>query len=94
MARKGVGFFDSKGQFFRSPEEATISDLAALLGRIGDGESLAPGIATTLLTRREDIEALFREHDAMVESYQEELDMTLDDAANVEKLPVRDNKAS
>ena len=94
MARKGVGFFDTKGQFFRSPEEATISDLSALLGRIGDGESLAQGIATTLLTRRDDIEALFREHDSMVESYQAELDMTVDDAANVEKFPVLDNKAS
>ncbi|MDJ0977364.1 MAG: hypothetical protein QNI87_02395 [Erythrobacter sp.] len=66
MARIGRGYFDRKGQFFRTPREATASDLAALLGQIGDGESLAPGIAHTLLERRSDIEALFSEHDAMM----------------------------
>ena len=65
MARTGTGFFDGKGQYFKTPEEATRSDLAALLGKIGDGESLAPGIAHTLLERRDDIERLFAEHDAM-----------------------------
>ena len=65
MARRGTGFFDRKGQFHKTPEEATRSDLAAMLGKIGDGESLAPGIAHTLLERREDIEELFSEHDAM-----------------------------
>ena len=40
--------------------------MAALLGQIGDGESLAPGIAQTLLHKREAIEALFAEHDAMM----------------------------
>ncbi len=38
----------------------------ALLGQIGDGESLAPGIAHKLLERRAEIEALFVEHDAMM----------------------------
>ena len=52
MARKGTGFFDAKGHFFKSPEEATVSDLASILGKIGDGESLAPEIACTLLDRR------------------------------------------
>ncbi len=66
MARKGTGFFDRKGQFFKTPEEATRSDLAAMLGKIGEGESLAPGIAHTLLERRGDIEALFAEHDEMM----------------------------
>ena len=67
MARKGTGYFDAKGQFFKSAEAATASDLAAMLGQIGEGESLAPGIAHTLLERREEIERLFAEHDAMVE---------------------------
>ena len=66
MARKGLGFFDRKGHYFKTPEEATRSDLAALLGKIGDGESLAPGIAHTLLERRGEIEDLFSEHDAML----------------------------
>lgn len=66
MAKRGTGYFDRKGQFFKTPREATASDLAAMLGQIGDGESLAPGIAITLLERRADIERLFAEHDAML----------------------------
>lgn len=67
MAHKGTGFFDRKGHFFKTPEEATRSDIAALLGKIGDGESLAPGIAHTMLERRAEIERLFAEHDEMME---------------------------
>ena len=70
MAKMGTAFFDNKGSFHKTPEEATVSDLAALLGKIGEGESLAPGIAQTLLTRRGELERLFAEHDAMLEEYQ------------------------
>ena len=70
MAKKGTGFFDSRGHYFKTPEEATVSDLASLLGKIGEGESLAPGIAQTLLSRRGELERLFSEHDAMLEEYQ------------------------
>jgi hypothetical protein len=70
MAKKGTGYFDRKGHFFKSPQAATESDLAALLGQIGEGESLAPGIAHMLLERRAEIEALFAEHDAMMEEEQ------------------------
>lgn len=87
MARKGIGFFDSKGHFFKSPEEATISDIAALLGKVGDGESLAPGIAHILLNRREDIERLFAEHDQMMADYAAVIEKTVDASQNVEKLP-------
>lgn len=66
MAKRGTGYFDRKGSFFKTPREATASDIAALLGQIGDGESLAPGIAQTLIERRGDIERLFAEHDAML----------------------------
>ena len=90
MARKGIGFFDSKGQFFRSPEEATISDLSALLGRIGDGESLAPGIAATMIARREEIERLFAEHDAMVADYDRELAVHADESGTITPLPRRE----
>jgi hypothetical protein len=84
MAHKGVGFFDGRGHFFKTPDEATISDLAAILGRIGDGESLAPGIAQTLLSRRADLERLFVEHDEMVAGL----------GANVAKLPERSRPAA
>jgi hypothetical protein len=67
MAHTGTGFFDRKGNFFKNAREATVSDIAALLGKIGDGESLAPGIANMLLERRTEIEQLFTEHDQMLE---------------------------
>ena len=67
MAKLGTGFFDKKGHFFKNARDATASDIAALLGQIGDGESLAPGIAHLLLDRRDELEQLFAEHDAMME---------------------------
>lgn len=70
MARKGTGFFDEKGRYYRTPEEATIADIAGILGKIGDGESLAPGIAQMMLERRPEIERLFAEHDTMMAEYQ------------------------
>ncbi|QZD89332.1 hypothetical protein K3148_10965 [Qipengyuania aurantiaca] len=70
MAHRGTGFFDTRGHFYKTPDEATISDLASVLGKIGDGESLAPGIAQTMLDRRCEIERLFAEHDAMMADYQ------------------------
>ncbi|QPC99778.1 MULTISPECIES: hypothetical protein [Qipengyuania] len=70
MAHRGTGFFDTRGHYHKTPEDATIADLAALLGKIGEGESLAPGIAMTLLDRRSEIERLFAEHDTMMVDYQ------------------------
>ena len=84
MARKGTGYFDRKGQFFKSSREATASDLAGLLGQIGEGESLAPGIALLLLDKREEIERLFAEHDAMVE---DESARAVEMSDKVTKLP-------
>jgi hypothetical protein len=66
MAKSGRSYFDRRGHFFKTPRDATVSDLAGLLGQIGDGESLAPGIAHMLLEKREAIEVLFAEHDAMM----------------------------
>ncbi|MEY2926934.1 MAG: hypothetical protein RL367_1411 [Pseudomonadota bacterium] len=66
MARRGVGYFDSRGQYFKHPDEAVVSDLASLLGRVGEGEGLAPGIARMMLDKREDIEQLYREYDEMM----------------------------
>jgi hypothetical protein len=66
MAQRGTGFFDRRGRFFKSAGEATESDLANLLGQIGEGESLAPGIAHVVLERRPEIEQLFADHDAMM----------------------------
>jgi hypothetical protein len=90
MAHTGTGFFDRKGNFFKNARDATVSDLAGLLGQIGEGESLAPGIAYMLLERRAEIERLFAEHDKMLE---EEAAMKAaryaDEPDNVAKLPAR-----
>ena len=94
MARKGIGFFDGKGHFHKSPEDATVSDIAALLGKVGDGESLAPGIAHILLRRREDLEKLFAEHDAMMADYAALIDKSVDASTNVAKLPEKRSAAA
>lgn len=67
MAIKGIGFFDGRGGFFRTPNDATISDLAAVFGRIGEHDSLAPGIAKILFDKRREIEHIFADHDLMIQ---------------------------
>ncbi len=89
MAHTGTGFFDRKGNFFKSAREATASDLAALLGKIGDGESLAPGIANMLIERREEIEGLFGEHDQMVDEEAMMKAARMAEAGNVAQLQSR-----
>ena len=89
MAKKGTGFFDRRGHFFKTAQAATESDLAAILGQIGDGESLAPGIAHMLLERRADIERLFAEHDAMIAEDGAE-EASAFKLGNVAKLPERE----
>ena len=89
MAHKGIGFFNSRGQFFKTPADATASDLAALLGRIGEGESLAPGIAYKLLELRNDLDRIFAEHDAMSEGWDAVKLHQVKPADNVAELPKR-----
>ena len=86
MARSGMGYFDRKGNFFKTPRDATLSDIASILGQIGEGESLAPGIANTLLERRADIERLFAEHDAMMAAA---MDAKIGNDAKVARMPAR-----
>ena len=66
MASTGVIFFDKNQQMFKTPQEATRSDLAAVLGQVGEGESLATGIAQKLLDNRTEIEEIFAQHDRML----------------------------
>jgi hypothetical protein len=90
MAHTGTGFFDRKGNFFKTARDATVSDLAALLGKIGEGESLAPGIANMLLERRGEIEQLFAEHDQMLAEEAAVKAARLAEAGdNIAKLPSR-----
>jgi hypothetical protein len=91
MAHTGTGFFDRKGNFFKTARDATVSDLAGLLGQIGEGESLAPGIAYMLLERRNDIQRLFAEHDQMLEEEAalKAARQAAEPQDNVAKLPTR-----
>ncbi len=89
MAHIGVSFFDSRGHMFKSPEEATLSDLSLLLGRIGEGDSLAPGIASMLLERRAEIERIFAEHDELKREEAAARRQVLSEAGNVTPLANR-----
>ncbi len=73
MAHTGTGYFDRKGQYHEGPDQASVSDLATLLGRIGDGESMAEGIAHLILSKRSEIIAIFADHEAMLASMQTEV---------------------
>jgi hypothetical protein len=66
MANLGNGYFDTKGAYFKTPEEATISDLATALGRIGDGDDHTYGLAKMLLEKRAELESIFKDHDEMM----------------------------
>ena len=87
MAHKDVGYFDNRGHFFKTPEEATVSDLSRLLGRIGEGDSLAPGIAILLLERRRDIERIFAEHDELKTEQTHSGEKSFKQTDNVTPLP-------
>lgn len=94
MANMGIGYFNSKGQFFRTPEEATISDLAAILGKVGEGESLAPGIAKLILDKRGAIEKILSEFDEMVSVHAERVTdkADIDDIDDDNVTPFRTTK--
>ncbi len=94
MANRGVGFFDSKGQFFRTPQEATLSDLAAILGRMGEGDSLAPGIAKILFDKRRDIEHIFRDHDDMLQGRATDAEDRAEDRAGSNVMPINPAKSA
>lgn len=67
MAKVSRSFLDNKGEFHKTPDAATISDLAAVLGRMGDDGGMAAGVARLILDKRAEIEAAFAEHDVMLE---------------------------
>ncbi len=66
MARAGTGFFDNSGNFFKSADDATVSDLASLFGPIGEGENAAYIAARIVLERRAEIAKVLAEHDSLV----------------------------
>lgn len=65
MAKIAQCFADNRGTFHSTPEQAVLSDLAAVLGRINGDTGLAGGIASVILDKRAEIEAAFRDLDQM-----------------------------
>lgn len=65
MAKKDTAFFDNKGAYFKTPDEATISDIAYILGKIGDSDGPAYGLAKTIFENREKLELAFAEYDVI-----------------------------
>lgn len=86
MATIGTGYFDGRGQYFKTPAEATLSDLAAIMGQIGEWEGLASGIAKTLLDNRHAIDKIFRDHEAMLTAQGASAQAPSPSATNVSRL--------
>lgn len=61
MPRKVEAYQDAKGDLHKTLEAATVADLARDV--FGSGESMAPSLAKTVLTKRADIERIFAEYD-------------------------------
>lgn len=66
MASGCMAYRDSKGSLHTNPEKATLEDLAAVLGRVGDEGGMTSGVARMIFDKRQEIERVFGEHDAMV----------------------------
>lgn len=66
MATECTAYRDSKGGLHGSPEKATLEDLAGVLGRVGDEGGMTAGVAKLIFEKRNEIERVFLEHDAMI----------------------------
>ncbi|CCA89964.1 hypothetical protein [Novosphingobium sp. PP1Y] len=67
MASQCVAFRDSKGGLHAGLEEATLKDLAAVLGRVGDEGGMTAGVAKLVFDKRQEIERILAEHDRLVD---------------------------
>ncbi|AXB78458.1 hypothetical protein [Novosphingobium sp. P6W] len=68
MASECIAYRDSKGGLHSSAERATLEDLAGVLGRVGDEGGMTGGVARMIFDKREEIERVFAEHDALIAS--------------------------
>jgi hypothetical protein len=68
MASQCIAFRDSKGGLHASLEEATLKDLAVVLGRVGDEGGMTAGVAKLIFDKRQEIERIFAEHDELVDT--------------------------
>jgi hypothetical protein len=65
MATECTAYRDTKGGLHSTPEKATLSDMAGVLGEEG---GMTAGVAKLLFDKRDEIERVFLEHDAMLAS--------------------------
>ena len=66
MATECIAYRDNRGELHATAERATLADLASVLGRVGEDGGMTNGVAKLILDKREDIERMFAEHDAMM----------------------------
>lgn len=65
MAKVVTAYADNSGAIHASPLDAILVDLSTVLGRIGAEAGLTTGVARLILEKREEIEEIFAEFDAM-----------------------------
>lgn len=66
MATECTAYRDNKGSLHPTPERATLADLAHVLGRVGEEGGMTAGVAKLIFEKREEIERVFAEHDAIL----------------------------
>lgn len=65
MANAVEAYKDSRGNLHLDPASATVADIAASLGRVGDEGGLTQGVARLILEKRSEIEAAFADLDKL-----------------------------
>lgn len=66
MATECTAYRDNKGSLHPTADRATLADLAHVLGRVGEEGGMTAGVAKLIFEKREEIERVFAEHDAML----------------------------
>lgn len=65
MAKARQYYEDAKGAPHKKPEDAVASDIASVLGRVGDESGMALGVAKVLIEKRAEIEQAYADLDAL-----------------------------
>lgn len=70
MAKVVPAYVDNQGSLHATPVDAALSDLSAVLGRIGAESGITSGLAKCIIEKRVEIEAVFGDLDAMIANHQ------------------------
>lgn len=65
MAKTIPAYADNQGNLHATPVDAALSDLSAVLGRIGAESGITSGLAKCIIEKRAEIEAVFDDLDMM-----------------------------